>query len=146
MTFQRVERSSPKKQPKAKAQHPLSSPDRVERYRLDQGEESLEEIKLQELTRQEMARIASRAKAQKAKAKCEETKALTGQLAEQDGDVYVEEIALAAMGQGRGGEDNAGSQVEERRTRAGWACCLGRRWRLVGAFRKLEAADACHES
>lgn len=82
-----MERSSPKKQPKAKAQHSLgggaSTSPAPERYRMDQADNPLEQICVQELTPQEMARIAkSRAKAQQARAKREETKALTGQLAE----------------------------------------------------------------
>lgn len=96
-SFLPVERSSPKKSPKAKAKTAaagVGGGSKPEQYRLDQGEE---EINIQDLTPQEMARIAkSRAKAQQARVKREETRALTGVRADYPtlSRSYSEEIAF----------------------------------------------------
>ena len=99
-SFLPVERTTPKRQPKAQARamgsgQIITPPSKAEQYRIDQDE--MEEIQIDQLTPQEMAKIAkARARAAKSKAKREETKALTGQRADYPtlSNAYSEEVAM----------------------------------------------------
>lgn len=94
-SFLPVERTTPKKQPKTKAKAAASPA--VEHYQLDLDEQ----ITVEQLTPQEKAKIAkARARAAKSKAKREETKSLTGQLADYPtlSHSYSEEVAINMVG------------------------------------------------
>ena len=131
-SFYQVEKSSPKKAPKAKA--------KSEVYQLDHDEQ--EHITMEDLTEHERAKIAkARARAQKTRQKREQTKALTGQLADYPtlSHSYSEEVPFNMIGcfrsrmvvymwkklfwqirvKERGGENYARGQVEEESEVAG---------------------------